>query len=228
MLGAIVLGRFENTDVVRLLESQYRHLVYVGRNPVSASWDQIICDGYEATSIAISYLHTCGHKRIAYIGETDNEIRYKAYKDQIISLGLHDDPTLTAICNQNTAEGGYKGAGILLEKASSMPTAVFCASDISAIAAMRRFREAGIKLPTQLSVIGMDNIELSGYVSPMLTTVGMPTVEMGSCAAQTLINRINKMHRLPSKLYIPNKLAIRESVASLNGAVGDGWHGMYI
>ncbi|MNF97458.1 HTH-type transcriptional repressor CytR [compost metagenome] len=68
-------------------------------------------------------------------------------------------------------------------------------------------------MPEQLSIISMDNIELSGYVSPMLTTVGMPIVEMGNWAVQLLINRLNKRHQLPAKVLLPNRLIIRESVA---------------
>jgi len=59
----------------------------------------------------------------------------------------------------------------------------------------------------------MDDIELAGYVSPMLTTIGMPKSELGNIAVQTLVNRINKNHKLPMKIFLPYKLAIRESVA---------------
>jgi DNA-binding LacI/PurR family transcriptional regulator len=70
-------------------------------------------------------------------------------------------------------------------------------------------------------MISMDNIEMSAYVSPMLTTVGMPIIEIGNVAVGTLIGRIQKHHKLPLKVYLPNKLLQRESVSNLN-------EGMYI
>ncbi|WP_444643636.1 LacI family DNA-binding transcriptional regulator [Caproiciproducens sp. R1] len=215
--GAIVLGRF-SSDYIGFLEKHYRNLVYVGRNIISAGCDQVICDGYEATQIAMKHLISCGHRRIGYIGEIANEVRYRAYLDTLHEHGLDCSAGLISNCPQNGA-GGYQGAEHLLRTASPLPTAVFCATDMVAIAALRRFTEAKIKVPEQLSVISMDNIELSGYVSPMLTTVGMPIVEMGNVAVQILINRIQKRHRLPLKIFLPNKLAIRESVANLNAEI---------
>lgn len=209
--GAIILGRFSN-DSMSFLEKHYKNLVYVGRNTIAAGCDEVICDGYEATEIAMLHLIANGHKTIGYIGETTNEVRYEAYCDIIRKHGLEWSDKWVSNCPQN-GPGGYQGAEELLAKASPLPTAIFCATDITAIAALRRFAEAKIKVPEQLSIISMDNIELSGYVSPMLTTVAMPIVEMGNWAVQLLIERLNKRHKLPAKVLLPNKLIIRESVA---------------
>ncbi|GHU50418.1 transcriptional regulator RbsR [Clostridia bacterium] len=222
--GAVVLGRFENESAVRLLESQYKNIVYLGRNPINAPWDQVICDGYIATQTAIEHLISRGHTRIAYMGEKKNELRYKAYIDMTVKTGLDRDDNLVVDCPQNV-EGGYQGAEQLLKQAKPLPTGIFCASDVIAIAVMRKLREAGIRVPEQISIIGMDNIELSGYVSPMLTTVGMPTIEMANIAVQTLIGRINKQHKLPLKIDLPCKLVMRESVAAINAGA---FEGMYI
>jgi DNA-binding LacI/PurR family transcriptional regulator len=210
--GAIVLGRF-SSEAMRFLEQHYKNMVYVGRNVIDLPCDQVICDGYEATCTALRCLIDHGHRRIGYIGETENEIRCQAFLDTVTRCGLDNDEALICECPQSGA-GGYEGAGKLLEQADPLPTAVFCAADVSAVAAIRRFSEAGIKIPQQLSVISMDNIELSQYVSPMLTTVEMPIEEMGNIAVQTLIQRMNRMHRLPMKIYLPNRLMVRESVVT--------------
>ncbi len=212
--GAIILGRF-NSNYMNSLKNHYRNLVYVGRNIISADCDQIICDGYEATQIAMKHLIAFGHRQIGYIGEISNEVRYQAYLAALREHGLDYSPSLVSDCQQN-GTGGYQGAAHLINTARPLPTAVFCATDITAIAALRRFTEEKIKVPEHLSIISMDNIELSGYVSPMLTTVGMPIAEMGNVAVQTLIDRIHKRHKLPMKIFLPNKLVIRESVADLN------------
>lgn len=214
--GAIVLGHFENERLVRQLERQYKNLVFVGRSSISTHWDQIICDGYEASKTAMEHLLSYGHQKIGYIGETGSEIRFCAYCDILRKKGLPNLASWIAPCDQNNGASAYQAADRLLERAGSEITAVFCSSDIAAIAAIRRFREKGVKLPEQLSVIGMDGIELSGYVSPMLTTVRMPISELGSIAVHTLIARINKAHRLSMKIYLPCQLLRRESVANLN------------
>lgn len=211
--GAIVLGRF-SPEAMNYIEKHYRNKVYVGRNVMDCDWDQVICDGYDATKIAMAYLISCEHKRIGYLGESVNEVRYQAFSDMVRKHGLDPDSNLISRCQQNS-DGGYMGADKLIKQADPLPTAVFCATDITAIGAIRRFSEAGIKIPDQLSVISMDNIELSAYVSPMLTTVEMPIVELGNIAVQTLMDRINKRHRLPMKIFLPNRLMIRESVAKL-------------
>ncbi|MGB8453733.1 MAG: LacI family DNA-binding transcriptional regulator [Anaerocolumna sp.] len=209
--GAIVIGRFD-ISAIKFLKDHYKYIVYVGRNVIDSELDQIICDGYEATREALNYLIRFGHRRIGYIGETVNEIRYKAYLNTVNEKNLDSDSDLVCSCSQNGA-GGYQGADVLFRNTKPLPTAVFCATDVAAIGAIRRFTEAGIKIPKDISVVGMDDIELAGYVSPMLTTVGIPKSEMGNIAVQTLVSRINKNHKLPMKIFLPFKLTIRESVA---------------
>ena len=216
--GAIILGRF-NKQAAKLLEEHYKNLLFVGRNQMDVPWDQVLCDGYEATQIALGHLLEQGHQRIAYIGETRNEIRFQAYLDFLNTQGFKQEQEIIAACKQNDGDGGYRGADILLSQVSLLPTAVFCATDVAAIAALRCFRKAKIKVPDTLSLISMDNIELSGYVSPMLTTVEMPIVEIGNVAVQTLINRMEKKHKLPLIIKLPNKLVVRESVCNLNEGI---------
>ena len=211
--GAIVLGRF-NSSTHRFFEKHYKNIVYVGRNIIDADWDQVICDGYEAGKTALKHLVENGHRRIGYIGETKDEIRYRAYIDAVREYGLDSDKALVASFPQDSA-GGYRGADYLLQAEVPRPTAVFCATDISAVAAIKRFSEAGISIPRQLSVIGMDDIEIAQYVTPMLTTVSIPKIEMGKVALCTLMDRINKAHQLPMKIFLPHKLLIRESTAKL-------------
>jgi DNA-binding LacI/PurR family transcriptional regulator len=209
--GAIVLGRFK-AGMRNFFENHYKNIVYVGRNVIDADWDQVVCDGYEAGKTALRYLMELGHRRIGYIGETKDEVRYRAYADAVKECGLDDDRALVASFPQDSA-GGYRGAGYLLRASVPRPTAVFCATDISAVAAIKRFSEAGIRIPEQLSVIGMDDIEIAQYVTPMLTTVSIPKVELGKVALHTLLDRINGVHRLPIKIFLPHKLLIRESTA---------------
>jgi DNA-binding LacI/PurR family transcriptional regulator len=207
--GAIVLGRFDRS-MFNFFNKYYKNIVYVGRNSVDAPWDQVICDGYAATRTALKHLIDYGHTRIGYIGETEQEVRYQAYRDTLQEQGWALDPELVAAFAQDGA-GGYLGAGFLLEHAQPLPSAVFCAADVTAIAAIKRFSEQGVSVPGQISVIGMDDIELAAYVTPMLTTVSMPKIELGNMALSILMDRIDKVHKLPMKIFVPHKLIVRES-----------------
>ncbi|GHU83497.1 LacI family transcriptional regulator [Clostridia bacterium] len=208
--NAIVIGRIKDTQI-KTIAKQYKNVVYVGRNELDAPFDQVICDGKEATQKVMELLFKNKHKSIAYFGETADEVRFKGYSDAMKkSFAKPADMYIFNV--PHTAEGGYLAADQLIKQKKSMPTAVFCASDSIAIAAMRRFRESRIKIPEDISVVGMDNIELSAYVSPMLTTVEMPAIEMGNIAVSILLDRINKGHKLPIKIMLPSKLIERETV----------------
>lgn len=209
--GAIVLGMF-GAETRTLLERIYKNIVYTGLNSVDAQWDQVNCDGYQVGLTAMNHLLDLGHTRVAYVGETKNEIRFSAYKDALEQRGLPLDMSLVSNCPLDGASG-YVGAEKLLQQSSPGPTAIFCGNDITALAVLRKLAELKKKVPADISVIGVDNIELSEYISPMLTTVGVPKEEMGQMAVRILIDRINKQHRLPMRVVLPHKLVIRESTA---------------
>lgn len=211
--GAIVLGRF-NSNIKNLLKKRYKNLVYTGLNYIDAEWDQVVCDGYDAAETALMHLIRSGHRHIGYIGETDNEIRFEAYKAILQREGIRIDWTVVSDCLQDSS-GGYQGAEKLVKSAAELPTAVFCANDTTAIAALKRFSELGISIPKKMSLISIDDIEMAQYVTPMLTSVAVPKEELGKMAVQTLIGRINKGHRLPVKIVLPHKLIIRESTAHI-------------
>lgn len=211
--GAIVIGRFD-IGTLKFLKEHYKNIVYVGRNIIDTDIDQVICDGYEATRTALNYLIQCGHKRIGYIGETINEARFRAYQSILAEEKLDNDSNLVCSCYQNGV-GDWSGVDVLLQKATPKPTAVFCATDIAAVSTIQQFTKAGIKIPQDISIVSMDDIELAGYISPMLTTISMPKSELGGIAVQTLTNRINKVHKLPMRIFLPYKLSIRESVVKI-------------
>lgn len=211
--AAIILGQINETNMA-IMKSCFRHLAYIGLNalPESAMIDQILCSGYKAARSAVSYLADLGHRRIFYIGETENEERYQGYMDEMKHRGLCTSPEF--VCrSQLSPQGGYDRMAKLL-KSQLHFTAVFCANDDTAIGAVRALLEHGIRVPEDVSVIGMDDIEMSRYLSPMLTTVHIPTEDMGKQAAKVIIDRIEGGHKLPMKIKFPIAISPRESCAS--------------
>src|ERR1039458_2571505 len=99
------------------------------------------------------------------------------------------------------------------------PTAVFCFNDMQALGALRAARERGLKVPSDLSVVGLDDLYLSSYTDPPLTTVQQPKQEMGRLAAQMLLELLSGKNP-DSRITMTGKLVVRESTASPRGAKG--------
>lgn len=211
--GAIILGRCDQ-KTIDILKQRYKKIVYTGLNPLSEYCDQVVCDGYAMAADAVKYLISLGHTHIGYIGETNNEIRFKAYCDILNENKLPVNSK--TICNVSlSTENGYKGAKTVLERTSEV-TAFFCTNDITAIGAIKGIKETGYLVPSEISVISIDDIDIAQYVSPMLTTMHVPTAELGRMAAKILIDRIHGGHSLPMKVALPYHMVKRESCAKFH------------
>ncbi|MDF2533465.1 MAG: LacI family transcriptional regulator, partial [Clostridia bacterium] len=208
--GVVVLGRF-NVNLLNFLRNHYKNIVYAGLNSIDYNYDQIICDGYKASVAAVKHLASLKHTNIGYIGEVSNEVRYKGYFDALKELNLSINHQ-NIINTQLSTDGGYNGAIKLLSNKVNI-TAIFCANDITAIGALKAIKESNLRVPEDISIISIDDIDMAQYVSPMLTTVHIPIDELGKITAKTLIDRIEHGHNLPIKIDIPFTIAKRESCA---------------
>jgi DNA-binding LacI/PurR family transcriptional regulator len=208
--GVIMIGRYDEKLLYSFLRN-YKNVVYTGLNKIDTKYDQVICDGYEAAGRAVKYLYDLGHRKIAYIGETKSETRFLGYKDTLNSLNLHFDKKNIVNAKQ-TPDGGYVGAEKLINMSNNF-SAVFCANDVTAIGALRAFKKFDIKIPEDVSIISVDDIEMAQYSSPMLTTVHIPTDELGKIAMKILLDRITSGTYLPLKITLPFRIVERESCA---------------
>lgn len=217
--GIVILNHIDKREL-RFLTSRYKKIVYVGLNNTDTKYDQIVCDGYQAAKAAVSHLAKLGHTHIAYIGEKTNEGRYKGYLDALEYLKLPLNRNFV-INTSISYEGGYTGMKKLLS-AGSHVTAIFCANDLTAIGAIKAAKESGYHIPRDISIIGVDDIETAQDVSPMLTTIQIPTEELGRLAAKVLIDRIENGKRIPMKVELPFQLIKRESCSTL--LKSNRWH----
>lgn len=208
--GVAVLGRCDK-ETLKFLKLHFKKVVYAGLNALDADYDQVICDGYAVAAEAMEYLFQLGHVNIGYIGEMHKEVRYLAYRDVLKNHHISLDNSL--ITNVPiSSDGGYQGAKHILETAKDV-TAFFCINDITAIGALKAIQDCNYKIPEDISVISMDDIDISQYVSPMLTTMHIPIEEIGKMTAKILIDRIRGGHTLPLKISLPYYLVKRESCA---------------
>ena len=209
--GVAVLGRCDK-PMLSFLKKYFNYVIYAGLNSLNAKYDQVLCESLQATEAALEYLIGLGHTRIAYVGETKNEERYTGY---LATLRKHNIPIRNEFISHVmlSSEGGYNGTKTLLSRTQDM-TAIFCPNDLTAIGAMRALQKSGFKIPADVSVISIDDIDTAQYLSPMLTTIHVPLDEMGQTAAKILIDRIQGGHHLPMKISLPFYLAVRESCAA--------------
>lgn len=210
--GVVVLGRCDK-QTLSFLKKYFKCVAYTGLNSLEAKYDQIISDGRLAGRAAMEHLMELNHRRIGYVGEIENENRYQAYCDSLAAHGIPHKKELVANVPLSL-EGGYRGASQLLEREANV-TALFCSNDITAIGAMRAIQEHKLRIPDDISIISIDDIDTAQYLSPMLTTVHMPVEEMGQMTAKLLIDRIEGGHHLPVKMTLPFYIAKRESCRAL-------------
>lgn len=211
--GAIVIGRHDKALIDRL-HSVVKHVVYTGlAHPAGDDYDAVICDRYQIGATVAEYLLSLNHRKIGYIGETEQEISYEGFKDTLKSSGYDIDGKFI-INVLASMENGYKGMMKLLEE-KDRPTAVFCMNDHVAIGALRALHECGVNCPGEISLIGIDNIEASNYTTPKLTTIHTPMQELGSISAKVLVDRIEGGHTISLKVFLPFSIVERESCRAL-------------
>lgn len=211
--GIVVLGRCEK-KLLATIKRELKNVVCVSLNATEDRVDQIICDGLDIGRAVVDYLIDLGHQNIGYIGEIHNEIRYNGYRSALTArnLPIQANAVVDVILS---SDGGYRGAKQLFRQAPEV-TAIFCANDATAVGAIHALQEEGVKIPGDISVISVDNIEMAQYVSPPLTTVQIPLEEMGHMAFSNLADRITGGHRIPIRVSVPFSLVERESCAKPN------------
>jgi DNA-binding LacI/PurR family transcriptional regulator len=157
----------------------------------------IVLNHQRAAECALKHLHQLGHRQIAFIKgqafSSDTEVRWSNIETVAGQLGLSISPKLVVQLEEDSPspEVGLKATKRLL--ASHEPfTALFAFNDISAMGAIRALRQAGLRVPDDVSVVGFDDIQNAAYQNPGLTTVRQPLREMGRIAAEILLRRINR------------------------------------
>lgn len=154
-------------------------------------WPQVRIDDVAAARTATEHLLSLGHRRIAHLaGDATDELslrthidRRLGYREALRSAGIEPDPALE-VAGPFSVSGGTWATARLLER-PARPTAIFAACDEMAMGALAALRDAGLRVPQDVSVIGVDNHDLAGAVG--LTTVAQPAAEQGRLAATIVL-----------------------------------------
>ncbi|MHB8500413.1 MAG: LacI family DNA-binding transcriptional regulator [Candidatus Acidiferrales bacterium] len=183
-----------------------------------ASVTNIVLDHKRAARLALEHLKELGHEEIAFIQgqvfSSDSEERWNAITEAAAALGIRIRPELTIRIDSivSTPEVGFPVTKELLARKQPF-TALFAYNDISAIGAIWALREAGFRVPQDVSVVGFDDIPGAAFANPALTTVRQPLVRMGEIAAQTLVSQIEERESYVAEIAIEPELVIRDSTA---------------
>jgi len=178
----------------------------------------IMLNHRRAAELAIDHLTGLGHRRIALIKgqsfSSDTEPRWQAIQHAAARARLRLDPELIAQLEGDSPshEPGYFATQRLL--ASKAPfTALFTFNDVSAIGAIRALREAGLRVPQDVSIVGFDDVQSAAFQNPALTTVRQPLRTMGILAAEAIVRQIaSPAERPPSRQVIVDpELVVRDS-----------------
>jgi LacI family transcriptional regulator len=184
---------------------------YLGKEKVSF----VAVDNYLGVYQALEHLVSLGHDQIGLINGNlktpDGQERFTAFKKILKKFKLKYNPAYLYAGNFDFASGEKAALQFLEQK--KKPTAVFAASDDMAIGFMRTLESKGYSIPGELSVVGFDDTLEAGYITPRLTTIRQPLVEMGQEAAGLVIEQADEDVFKPKHITLKPQLIIRESTA---------------
>lgn len=181
----------------------------------------VILDHDLAATLVLEHLFGLGHRRILFMKgqpfSADSAERWRATRQAAVRLGIKVLPELTLQLTMDTFSPrvGYPVMREFLKRKTEF-TALVAYNDFSAIGAIRSLREAGLRVPEDVSVIGFDDVNSAAYQNPSLTTVRQPWEKMAQIAAETLLARLNGK-RVPREILIAPQLIVRESTGQCPG-----------
>jgi len=213
--GIILLGYGAYSgfaDKVKKLITADAHFVIWGATGPHLRGHSIGCDNIKGAFDATSHLIGLGRKNIAFFGNKSIDSpefkqRYEGYRKALTSAGLNIDPGLQFDANNQESSGAF--ATTCLLQSGKPFDAIFTASDLIAIGAIKRLRKAGLKIPENVSVVGFDDIPAASYLNPSLSTIHQDTIAAGEQLVNQVIRMINGK-ALEPQLVTPT-LVIRDS-----------------
>lgn len=212
-ITGLILMETLNKESYDYIRKQVPHIVGID----TPRWDidNVGYDHYHVATTAVQHLIDQGHEKIGFIGGSGmggnlkDSRRYRGYYGTMHAAGLpvREDWVIDCMWDEALCIEQINR----LCQAGDYPTAFFAASDLMAMATLSALYHNGISVPEKVAVIGLSNIEMSRFASPPLSTVHIPTKEIGMAAVDLLFDRINGNNILPRKVLLPTELIVRHS-----------------
>jgi DNA-binding LacI/PurR family transcriptional regulator len=189
-------------------------VVCIDRQPHGWSGDMVTVANEEGAFAATQHLLDLGHKQLAAIGGPADilsaEARLKGFKRALRKAKIKLPP---AYLRRSTFDqsGGYANGAALLAL-NPRPTAIVAGNDLIALGLLRAVREAGLRCPQDISIIGFDNLEIAQLTDPPLASVHQPGYQLGGQAMELLLRQVKKQSKEPKQIVLEAELKIRQSV----------------
>ncbi|QPZ38094.1 LacI family DNA-binding transcriptional regulator [Paramicrobacterium chengjingii] len=194
-------------------------LVLLGEHEFDGRYDHVAIDNVAAAKDAVEHLVQLGRSRIAAIGTQPLEEyatplqRSAGYEAALHDAGMDVRPEFATTAAHYSRADGYSAARSLLER-SPQPDAIFCFSDLLAIGAMRAVFDAGLSVPEDVAVIGIDDVEEGRFARPSLSTVSLDTPYIAREAVGRIVTRIDDPATPAEEIVAPHRLVARESTSA--------------
>ncbi len=214
--GVIVMG--SSMDIGDIAEHFQRGLPMVlcdwQENESPEGMPQVSVDFRRAGALAAEHLLALGHREIGIIvSEPEQTLRLEGFRSVLRDAGLSLAPDMIRQ-GHATLESGYAAAHKFLT-APVRPTAIFATTDWMALGAHEAILDAGLRIPQDISIVGLDDIVVSAHIRPPLTTVAIPKFQLAKEATELLLGLIREGHPEPLVRLIAPELIIRQSTAPL-------------
>jgi LacI family transcriptional regulator len=226
--GLIVMSPELDAETLRANLPETLPVVLLNCASDGAWFDSITIDNHGGACAMVTYLIGLGHRRIALVkgpaGNFDASERQKGYRDALRELpdGWSADLEFEGDFSE---EAGYR-AGVRILELAQRPTAVFAANDGMAIGALSAFRDAGVRVPDDISLAGFDDIPISRFTAPTLSSVRVPIADLGALAITRLLHTIDTAER-HDRLHrtLATTPMFRQSCAAPRGATARAHRG---
>jgi len=213
-VSGIILMDDLDEEIYQYIHKQVPHIVGISTNHKDI--DNIGYDRFRIALEGTKYLIEKGHTRIGFIGSggvtknIKNSQRYRGFQTAMHCANLPINENWIIDCEWDEDLCAQKVDELCAT--GDCPTALFVSSDLIAMASMNRFYANGIKVPDDVAILSVTDIEVAKYANPPLTTYHIPAEEIGYVAADLLISRINGYDLLPHRVMLPSELIVRGTV----------------
>lgn len=211
MDGVIVVAPRSNSRLLPLLREESLPMVVIDGDPEQCD-HYFIIDNRQAVRTVMKHLYDLGHRKIGYVAGPQElyaaRIRKDAYFEAMQELRLEVRFEWLQV-GLFAVQAGYDGVQRIL-KNESLPTAIVCANDETAFGAIDAIKQAGLRVPEDISIIGFDDVPLAPYSRPPLTTIRQPVNEIARAATAALLEHIDSGTPIRSRTF-PTELIVRRS-----------------
>ena len=208
--GVAVMTSRVDGDMAKQLAEHGIASVFLDSNGADDLKSNIKLNYVRGATEAIRYLHNLGHRRFALVAGPQNRASHIQYRQAIEAAVNECGAELRVIVGNNDVASGEAAVQSLMTE-KTLPTAILCSNDLTAMSVIRTLLKFGLRVPADISVVGADDIPFAGLSQPGMTTVRLPRERLGCLAFDLLRNMLASPDKKGVEVIVDTELVIRES-----------------